>query len=253
MHAVSPQDKTKSNSSYGKRLCLPLLFSLLFLCLLTWVGYVYTRSENKLKESLQKINAEKDRRQSLIQQTSSYMTLVNKAKNNVLLYSKLLENFSQKLKTLEQRRIHSINKKGFTALSLCGKTGQTVKSNGGRLFPDWKITLNVGNINYTNNFIVINTPGVYFVYAQMFFFQNKDSFRRKIMDFHISKNRQETLVLASVPVTTCPEACTRYISSVVKLQKNDRLAVSSYGNNIQFKISQEKCQFGVVLLEGSTQ
>ncbi|XP_057301422.1 uncharacterized protein LOC130635914 [Hydractinia symbiolongicarpus] len=246
MHAVLLQNETKNKSSYCKRLCLPLFFSFLFLSLLTWVGYVYTKSEKKLEESLHKINAEKGRTQSLIRQASSYMTLVNNAKKSTLLYAKLL-------KALEQRRTDSTNKKGFIALSLCGKNDRMVKSNRGSPFWDWKITLKAGNINYTNNFIVIKTPGVYFVYAQMFFFHNKNSFKRSIMDFHISKNRRDRLVLASVPVSTCPEACTRYISSVVKLKKNDRLAVSSYGDDIQFKSSQDKCQFGAVLLKRSSQ
>lgn len=83
----------------------------------------------------------------------------------------------------------------------------------------------------------------------MSFFHNKDTFQRKIMDFHICKNQRVRLVLASVPVRTCPDVCTRSVSSVVKLQKGDHLTVASYGDNIQFKMSPEKCQFSVLLLQ----
>ena len=81
----------------------------------------------------------------------------------------------------------------------------------------------------------------------MFFFGNGSNIKDRLLDFYISKNRRERLALACVSQASCKTLCTRYISRLVHLKKSDHLTVTSYSNNIPFKMSKDKSYFGVYM------
>lgn len=84
----------------------------------------------------------------------------------------------------------------------------------------------------------------------MFFSENK-SFKKDVLHFYIRKNRQLKLVVASVPRKACETFCTRYISCVVKLSKDDDLSITSAEDGINFSMSRNKAQFGAYLLRNA--
>lgn len=90
MHSVSFKEEAKN--SYFKRLCLPLVFSFLFISLLSLVGYMYTSSEKKLEEGLERLQAKEDHLQEILSQVS-YSAPIDQKK--LRLYAKLLSNYTK--------------------------------------------------------------------------------------------------------------------------------------------------------------
>lgn len=84
--------KEEAKNSYFKRLCLPLVFAFLFICLLSWVGYMYMSSEKKLEEGLERLQAKEDHLKELLSQVSDSDPTDQK---KFRLYAELLSNYTK--------------------------------------------------------------------------------------------------------------------------------------------------------------
>lgn len=138
-------------------------------------------------------------------------------------------------------------KKAFAAISFSGDHNEIIESHRGRSYP-WKQTLLVGDIAFNHGYVDIKRSGYYYVYAQMFFFENVGHFKGKSMDFYIEHNRTNKIAVASVPLNSCKHTCTRHVGRLIYLKKDDHLYLSSYGSGIKFRMSPDKSYFGVYMV-----
>ncbi|XP_057296836.1 tumor necrosis factor ligand superfamily member 13B-like [Hydractinia symbiolongicarpus] len=249
MHSVS--FKEEARNSYFKRLCLPLVFSFLFISLLSLVGYMYTNSEKELEKGLERLQAKEDHLQEILSQVS-YSAPIDQKKLH--LYAKLLSNYTKifqqfKKETRNRTKVtQAPEKKPFAAIQMVGRNYQKQQSQKDTAIYNWKTTLQTGNISsFQDSYIIIKSSGYYYVYAQMFFSENKD-FRKDVLQFYVRKNRLSKIVNATVPRSACQTYCTKYIARIVKLTKDDDLSIATADSGINFSMSPDKAQFGAYLL-----
>ena len=142
----------------------------------------------------------------------------------------------------------------FTGISLIGNN---MMETGRRNSPilNWNLRSKLGNILLEEGCkIHINQTGFYYVYAQMFFFQNllymkNSSAVHPVMDFGIKRLVANDRVLsATVQRDSCKVACTRRLSSIVELQTGERLIIDTTTPGVTFKMLYDKAVFYVYLI-----
>ena len=119
----------------------------------------------------------------------------------------------------------------------------------------WKCNFMQGEIDFIERKkIVIKKSGLYNLYAQMLFYRNEIKSPRNftmnsVMDFGVSEARtKERLIAATVSIYSCSVACTRYVSAIVWLRKDDILLIDTATPGVYFKMIKEKAFFGAYLI-----
>lgn len=216
-----------------------ILLFLFFVSVVVLTAFAYWHVKEDLERTKKDVYALKVNLNNIKQKASKHNNNVQKSNTR---------NFKS-LPSAKEKVITS--KTPFVAINMIGANDQKQTTMKGSPIYSWETTLRIGNISsFHNSYITIQTPGYYYVYAQMFFSENK-SFKKDVLHFYIRKNRQLKLVVASVPRKACETFCTRYISCVVKLSKNDDLSITSADDGINFSMSRNKAQFGAYLLRNA--
>ncbi|XP_057293040.1 uncharacterized protein LOC130621719 [Hydractinia symbiolongicarpus] len=134
-------------------------------------------------------------------------------------------------------------------LDLCGND-ELITTDPNRPIHNWKKKIHNGDIEFQKNFFIrIQTPGIYQVQVQMFFYKNEEYFRKANMnittlDFHIKKGRSTVLARKTVPLTECKKQCVRSISRIFVLEKKAQLSIQS-DISCQFKMLHAASHFTV--------
>ena len=154
--------------------------------------------------------------------------------------------------TSKAKKSGQVPRKIFTALSLTGN-GQVVQGWKGIPIRNWQLHFQYGDIDFVEEKkIRIRQTGLYQLYAQMFFYNNAETYGARnisVMDFGVRKvHTNERIISATVALSSCEVACTRHISSFVFLQSGDLLIVDTATSGVYFKMIAEKTLFGAYLV-----
>lgn len=119
------------------------------------------------------------------------------------------------------------NYSNFTAISLRGN-GQVIRGEHDLQIRGWNIEFQYGDISFhSDSEVHIRITGVYYVYLQMFFYLNGDSYSppmkgkdKAVMDIGIiNKQLAKRYLSATVPLISCMNVCTRHLSGLLHLKK----------------------------------
>ena len=112
----------------------------------------------------------------------------------------------------------------FTALSLIGNE-QVIR--GTRYLPirGWTIEYQYGNISFLHGTkIRVKVAGFYYVYLQMFFYQNGNRYKKTVNKetsvMHIgvvNRRMNKRLLAATISLTSCMNTCTKHVSGIIYL------------------------------------
>ena len=148
------------------------------------------------------------------------------------------------------------NYSNFTAISLRGN-GEVIRGERDIQIRGWNIEFQYGDISFHHDSEVhIRITGVYYVYLQMFFYLNGDSYSspmkakdKAVMDVGvINKQSTKRYLSAAVPLISCMNVCTRHLSGLLHLKQGHILSVGTVTPGILFKMIKEKTLFDVFLL-----
>lgn len=165
----------------------------------------------------------------------------------------------ERIKTLISRGEdveEKVNYSNFTAISLRGND-QVVYGEKDLPIRGWNIEFRYGDISFHHDSEVhIGITGVYYVYLQMFFYQNGDTYSstmngkdKAIMDIGITnKQLNKRHLSATVPLISCMNVCTKHISTLLHLKEGYVLSVGTATPGIRLKMVKERTFFVVVLL-----
>lgn len=165
----------------------------------------------------------------------------------------------ERIKTLIPRTQdveEKVDHSNFTAISLRGND-QVVHGEKDLPIRGWNIEFRYGGISFHHDSeIHIGITGVYYVYLQMFFYQNGDSYSssmngkdQAVMDIGITnKQLNKRHLSSSVPLISCMNVCTRHISTLLHLKEGHVLSVDTASPGIRIKMVKERTFFDVVLL-----
>ena len=178
---------------------------------------------------------------------------IHEIKTRLLLMQQAQSKVStSKAKKSMQHIVGQVPPKIFTALSLTGN-GQVVQGWKGIPIRNWQLHFQHGDIDFVEGKkIRIRQTGLYQLYAQMFFYNNAETYGTRnisVMDFGITKvHTNERIIAATVALSSCEVACTRHISTFVCLQSGDLLIVDTATSGVYFKMIAEKSLFGAYLV-----
>lgn len=143
----------------------------------------------------------------------------------------------------------------FTSLSLIGNE-QVVR--GARYLPirGWTIQHQFGDISFHHGTeIRIKVAGFYYVYLQMFFYQNGNRYKtvnkeNSVMDIGIvNRGLNKRLLATTISLSSCMHVCTNHVSGVIYLKNDSILTVHTATPGIYFRMIKEKTHFDVFLLK----
>ena len=167
-----------------------------------------------------------------------------------IFHSYQIDQFKSKLKS------GNLKPSTFTALSLIGNE-QVIR--GTRYLPirGWTIEYQYGNISFLHGTkIRVKVAGFYYVYLQMFFYQNGNRYKKTVNKetsvMHIgvvNRRMNKRLLAATISLTSCMNVCTKHVSRIIYLQNNSVLTVHTATPGIYFRMIKEKTHFGVFLLQ----
>ena len=109
---------------------------------------------------------------------------------------------------------------------------------------NWKLGHVSGSIKFvSNSFLVIGTPGYYFVYSQMFYYAGDTLF----MGHYTYVNEEPVMRSLSSVVSERKKYNTNYQGAVFRLRKNDKLSVRIPFTKSYF-MNKETSYFGAFLI-----
>ena len=172
----------------------------------------------------------------------------------IIFHSYQIEQIKSTLLLLLKKK-ENYNASSLTALSLVGNN-QVVR--GVRYFPirGWTIEYQFGDISFLHGTkIRIKIAGFYYVYLQMFFYENGNRYKtvnkeNSVMDIGVVNRRlNKKLLAATISLSSCMNVCTKHVSRIIYLKNDTILTVHTATPGIYFRMIKEKTHFSVFLLQ----